>query len=625
MLVYFYNKVFMEAKYNTRQLEADYINYFPSETFKLIMIDEINKLDPKSYCPSKLEQTKAIIELSYKKINQGTTGDIKHDLKSLKKKIKATLGVKHLAGVSNFLNYQIRFTGSYAEKIYMLDLGDINCPEKVLPLDKENHGVITEEEAEKILAPHPVNSWLVRSAKEGYCILSKKLIKGNIEHLPVTPDCKADLLISLPLCRQISTAASQEAIPSDPDLLSTAASQEAIPSDPDLQITSFKEDFIDTLKMYIEQFSPKDFDPAKHYGYIQKKEIPAGSKLFLRADIHGDYDCLNSYLDTLIQTGYLDDALTLKKGTYVAFLGDYVDRGGKSLEVLNLLALLKLKNPQQVYLLRGNHEDINFTAASRSFKNDPNYEDFLTDDKGEWNQQNAALLEAFYSCLPLSVYFGSKEYVQTTHGMFELTCDPYPMLNSPEPEKMMFVLKDRKMSDRIKSIKVNMKKDYTPLIEKCKNKDKRKQLKFFRSTQRVKKLIEEDKDREAEIFTTFNWGDMNFDTFLGNPGARSWHLNARDVRDYLRVSSQGRAKKLLRGHQHRGDYHSIEGNIIVFTLPVAMGVPGYKKAYLGQKNRAYVFTVEDKVTRWKKQAIISNADGSNVIFSKVCSINNMEI
>lgn len=610
MFVYFYNKVFMEAKYNTRQLEVDYTNYFPSETFKSIMIDEINKLDPKSYCRSKLEKTKAIIEFSYKKINQGTTSDIKHDLKSLKKEIKATLGVKHLAGVSNFLNYQIRFTGSYAEKIFMLDLGDINCPEKVLPLDKENHGEITEKEAEKILAPHPVNSWLVRSAKEGYCIVSKKLIKGNIEHVPVTPDCKADLLISLPLCRQISTAASQEATPSDPDL----------------QVTSFKEDFIDTLKMYVDQFSPKGFDPAKHYGYIQKKEIPAGSKLFLRADIHGDYDCLNSYLDTLIQTGYLDDAFTLKEGTYVAFLGDYVDRGGKSLEVLNLLALLKLKNPQQVYLLRGNHEDINFTEASRSFKNDPSYEDFLTDDKGEWNRQNADLLEAFYSCLPLSVYFGSKEYVQTTHGMFELTCDPSPMLNSPEPEKMMFVLKDRKMSDRIKSIKVNMKKDYTPLIDKCKNKDKRKQLKFFRSTQRVKKLIEEDKDREAEIFTTFNWGDMDLRTVLGNPGARSWYLDASDVKDYLRASSQGLVKKLLRGHQHKFKHHSIDGKkIVVSTLPVAMGVPGYKKAFFGQKNRAYIFTVENKVKYWKKQAIISNADGSNVIFTEEHTINAMEI
>gem|GEM_PF-3326596 len=52
----------------------------------------------------------------------------------------------------------------------------------------------------------------------------------------------------------------------------------------------------------------------------------------------------------------LDNNFKIKNNSMIIFNGDYIDRGHHSVETLILCMLLKLANPNKVFLLRGNHE-----------------------------------------------------------------------------------------------------------------------------------------------------------------------------------------------------------------------------------------------------------------------------
>ena len=78
----------------------------------------------------------------------------------------------------------------------------------------------------------------------------------------------------------------------------------------------------------------------------QKMLIELEAPLHVCGDIHGQYYDL---LRIFEHCGY--------PGQYnYLFLGDYVDRGKQSLETISLLLCYKIKYPNKVTLLRGNHE-----------------------------------------------------------------------------------------------------------------------------------------------------------------------------------------------------------------------------------------------------------------------------
>jgi predicted MPP superfamily phosphohydrolase len=74
-------------------------------------------------------------------------------------------------------------------------------------------------------------------------------------------------------------------------------------------------------------------------------ELPAQGKIVFVGDTHGDLDASQEVVDQY-----------LKKPYRIVFLGDYIDRGQDSEKNIKYLLETKLKHPDQIFLLAGNHE-----------------------------------------------------------------------------------------------------------------------------------------------------------------------------------------------------------------------------------------------------------------------------
>lgn len=174
-------------------------------------------------------------------------------------------------------------------------------------------------------------------------------------------------------------------------------------------------------------------NPAHPCAFVQKLIVPSGSTIAVHGDLHGDIHSLNEYLAYLQSHQYLRGFKIVRPDFYIIFLGDYTDKGLYGLEVLFTLMQLKIANPAQVHLIRGNHED-------RAQNKDQGFFLELTRKFGPYlaKKDIKLILNYFsylYNCMPVALYLGSGtpgayDFIQCCHGGMELGYNPRELLSS---------------------------------------------------------------------------------------------------------------------------------------------------------------------------------------------------
>lgn len=316
-------------------------------------------------------------------------------------------------------------------------------------------------------------------------------------------------------------------------------------------IASMVENFLDKNKWLNQRTAPSKKETSSHalFGpYVQKVVVPSESQVACWGDLHGSAHSLVRCLQYLNTLGYLQDDFSIAPdhpNFYFMFLGDYVDRGCYGIEVLYLLMKLKIVNPDRVFIVRGNHENV---PANRFWG-------FGQELQAKYaNAFDLAVLSDFFTLLPLACYFGcesiedgTKDFILCCHGGPDMGFDPMNFLSSPKSinfQKIEAFNYKSYFDKKIKSLKLSAKQ-----LGALHNQKKKALEKGIRWTDEKNVTADSWLMKYGFIWTDFDVYEENEDLLKFTK--RCWLLGKSITHALLETSHHSiKVHAVVRGHQH---------------------------------------------------------------------------
>lgn len=159
--------------------------------------------------------------------------------------------------------------------------------------------------------------------------------------------------------------------------------------------------------------------------FVQRICVGAGTRLLLLGDSHGDWKSRV----LLLKDEFSDDGIIKDTNTKICVLGDIVDRGLAGAELLYYFLLLRLKNKNNFFLIRGNHEDV---EVNKKFG-------FARELKAKYGEENFDQIQhkikRIYNTFPVALFIKSgNSALCGCHGFMDSRYNPELLLNNQDSD-----------------------------------------------------------------------------------------------------------------------------------------------------------------------------------------------